>query len=1216
MGTALARRRIRRRPSSHDDDFAPSPRVRRKKRPSRWRRRLAALLVLLLAIVIAAPTVLSRVESVRGWALRQAVPAEAGRVECAAVQLAWLDDQRLSGVKVIDANGNPLLSADSIACNRSLFSLLLDRHNLGALRIERPVVALQTRPGGSNLEDFITALRSDALATPEADDNGATSTATQVAVEVVDGEVRGTDATTGRAWQAKNLNLTVTAAGDAAPWTAAGSVMLAAESPVAMPTMSDSPRGEVRFRVQQAGEDAVQVELLANRAPLAPAEPWLTRWAPGCRLSGETSTDIQLTLRNLAASAPATAMGPATIAPATPEVRAAGKLDLIDFWFSCDALQGDALHTSTAMLQFDAATAQGQLAITKLTGQGDWFELAADGQVDLAALAPGGQWKLPNTDARFTARADLARLAAMLPRTLGLRDGVRIEAGSAAITATSAWVQDGRKWTVAAALRDLAGNDGVRQIRWTQPIRTEVAVVDSPLGPVLEKAIVQSSFAAASLETAPAGFNGRATFDLSRLASDLGQFVDLSTWQLAGVGQGEFILRDLGDGEFETNFSANLTGVQVSRHGRLLYADQQVELRGEATGRAAATQLQQLASAKATLRGPNETVEATLLAPADLTGDTVWNLQVAGNGPVAAWVGRLRPWYDLPGEFAGRATLGGSVRVDPAGMSVSELQANVSGLQGEVAGVVVAEPRVQLSGDLQWDRATGAIAVPKLLAASSTVALQANNLSLRWDEASSTKLAGRATFRADLERLSGLMGLISGPGAVWPRGEAVGQIELSSDATAATANISVTAEPLTILRVSQRPDGGAGSPETLWQEPQLRVAATGAYVRGDDRLELNQLSVEGRTVQMTGSAGVDQLRTAAALRGDVNLTYDAGQLAQLLTSYLGPGVRIEGANQARLKVAGQLRESPSSTASGSPPTQLASTATLPWAKRWQAQLETGWSAASFYGLPLSAARVTTTLNDGQVLVSPIDVAVGQGRLTLSPHLQLEPPPKTLSLAPGPIATQVAVSSEVSDAMLKYFVPVVADAVRTSGTFSMDSQGVTVPVDAPRQTAASGRLVVHQLNIGPGPMTADVVRIVSQLEAIARGQTAPAAGAEKLLTMKEQTIEYRVVDGRVWHRGLEFYLDDVPVRSYGSVGFDETLAITLQIPVQQKWLGREKAFQGLAGQIIEIPLEGTFDRPRVNDKAVANLAAQLLQSTASEAIGNELNRALDKLFKGR
>jgi hypothetical protein len=94
------------------------------------------------------------------------------------------------------------------------------------------------------------------------------------------------------------------------------------------------------------------------------------------------------------------------------------------------------------------------------------------------------------------------------------------------------------------------------------------------------------------------------------------------------------------------------------------------------------------------------------------------------------------------------------------------------------------------------------------------------------------------------------------------------------------------------------------------------------------------------------------------------------------------------------------------------------------------------------------------------------------------------------------------------------------------------------------------------------------------------------------------------------------VDNVPVRSHGSVGFDQTLSLTLEIPIQDKWLGDEPAFQSLAGQILKIPVTGTFQHPRIDSRAVADLSQQLLQGAATQVIGDELNRALDKLFKPR
>ena len=62
------------------------------------------------------------------------------------------------------------------------------------------------------------------------------------------------------------------------------------------------------------------------------------------------------------------------------------------------------------------------------------------------------------------------------------------------------------------------------------------------------------------------------------------------------------------------------------------------------------------------------------------------------------------------------------------------------------------------------------------------------------------------------------------------------------------------------------------------------------------------------------------------------------------------------------------------------------------------------------------------------------------------------------------------------------------------------------------------------------------------------------------------------------------------------------------------MGDKRAFQSLAGQVLKIPIQGTFDNPRFDSRAVADLSQARLQGAASQVIGDELNRAFDKLFK--
>jgi translocation and assembly module TamB len=56
--------------------------------------------------------------------------------------------------------------------------------------------------------------------------------------------------------------------------------------------------------------------------------------------------------------------------------------------------------------------------------------------------------------------------------------------------------------------------------------------------------------------------------------------------------------------------------------------------------------------------------------------------------------------------------------------------------------------------------------------------------------------------------------------------------------------------------------------------------------------------------------------------------------------------------------------------------------------------------------------------------------------------------------------------------------------------------------------------------------------------------------------------------------------------------------------------------GFKGQSLQIPLSGTLTRPQMDERAIGSLTQQLLQGAAQQAVGGELNKALDKLFKPR
>jgi hypothetical protein len=357
------------------------------------------------------------------------------------------------------------------------------------------------------------------------------------------------------------------------------------------------------------------------------------------------------------------------------------------------------------------------------------------------------------------------------------------------------------------------------------------------------------------------------------------------------------------------------------------------------------------------------------------------------------------------------------------------------------------------------------------------------------------------------------------------------------------------------------------------------------------------------------------------------VNYDLAQVTPLLWPYVGKGIQLNGREQARFALAGQLLDSPgvelqtvgfSKDSALRTPGYPLGTA-LHWSRRVRAQLEFPWGGANVYGLPVGPGRLAATLGEGGIRVEPISLAVGEGQLTAAPNIRFDPEPAELTMPAGPVLTNVRISPEVSEAMLKYVAPILAGSTQSEGQFSLQLQGVRVPLGDTKKADSAGQLTVHSVRVVPGAMARPIVDLAQQIEALAKRRDPTALAARQpvtLLSIRDQQVNFRVVDGRVYHQNLEFQVGDVTVRSQGSVGLDETVSLTLQVPIQESWIAKEPLLAGLKGQSLSVPVAGTLTRPQLDQRAVASLSGQLIQNAAGQAVGGELNKAFDKLFKSR
>ncbi|HYO25299.1 MAG TPA: hypothetical protein VEQ85_10135, partial [Lacipirellulaceae bacterium] len=219
----MARKRSRREVDDDEldaeDEGPAEARPPRRRRPH-WRRRFVGFVAGVLALALAGPTIVGKTP-LRNLLLSSALPPAAARLSSADASFSWVAGQSLTGVTLTDASGAPIATIESATIDRSLVALAANNRHLGKIVVTRPVLNLQTHPGGSNVETVIAAIAAAAAPRDPSNPEGAPDGPTLGEIEVSEGVILGRDAATGQAWRIDGLALTArpTAAGD---WEAAG----------------------------------------------------------------------------------------------------------------------------------------------------------------------------------------------------------------------------------------------------------------------------------------------------------------------------------------------------------------------------------------------------------------------------------------------------------------------------------------------------------------------------------------------------------------------------------------------------------------------------------------------------------------------------------------------------------------------------------------------------------------------------------------------------------------------------------------------------------------------------------------------------------------------------------------------------------------------------------------------------------------------------------
>lgn len=1174
---ATKRRRKHDRPDDHDTgEFY----AKRRRWPFWW----AGIIGLMLVLVWTAPTIVAKT-SLKDGILSAALADFEGSVTVGSASAGWFSVVSARDVAAFDSDGQPLATVASLRTGETLLAMLSNMQGPKSFRVENPHVHLAIDQQGSNWETALAAwLR---------DDSGQQSSDLQI--EIIGGAVSMTDEVSRRKFEIANLDASVSVPSQP-------NKPLSAKFVAQVASPAQSPAKIAGDLIWKSGptEGGGQLDLRSQAFPLEVITPVLRRYLADADLRGLATCDAVLRWRNDGSE----------IRLDVKQLDAADLAVRVPAWFG-----DDTLHTNqwTSRGQFNWAG--GQWHFTNVLLDSNFLRLQADGIADASVLALDQPWPrtiaaLQRQPLRLSAEIDAPGLAKSLPNTLRLRPTTQIESGKITANLQTTTGQN-PSFVANVVTADLAASEDGRRFTWQQPLVLRANFRQTSDGPVVENLTCESEFlnlaAKGTITSGSASVRG----DLDRMAAEIGRFVDLGDWKMAGKLDGNFSWTSdpqqqlVGDGQFV------LRDFELS--GDRPWREQQLNLEASVKAAVADNAISRLDSAQLNLVSNNDKLEVKLMQAVDRPGaKSTWPLRIVGQGDLATWLPRLRPFFDVGQlEAAGKLHLETTAAVTMQNLQTRPLKLELTNVKMQAPGFDVDEPLVRVESAAFWDYASHAVVAEDTTLVSSTASFRADQLTVRFPKGQPA-LAGVLSYRTDLERLFNTLAGRRRQRATRFTGGVTGVVQAShvnnvTDVkwTADVANFAMHSRPQksaapVVAAVSQ-----SDAWRTIWQETGVKLTGESQYDAAADSLSIKQFTAAAVDYQVAGNGRMDKLfgERHVDLRGQA--TYDLAGLSKKLRPLIGPNVHLTGKDQGTFELKGPLLTAKTADAASAPPPLVPNSLT--------GKARLGWHSADLYGLPIGAGELDLQLAESIVKMKPQSIAVSGGKLHLSPTIDCRSPYPLLNLPPGALVENIALTPQLCQTWLMYVAPLLAKATRAEGRFSVALEEAIVPIFDPYRSTVRGQLEVQQGQVGPGPLAQQILVAAGQIKALAGQQSTPST---TWLVIPPQKMAVDARDGRVHHRGFTMQAQDVQIVTRGSVGFDQSLAIAADVPIRDQWVANKPLLAAMRGTSLTLPVGGSLNKPQIDTRALADVNKRLLRDAAGRALENEINRGLQQLFGPR
>ena len=189
--------------------------------------------------------------------------------------------------------------------------------------------------------------------------------------------------------------------------------------------------------------------------------------------------------------------------------------------------------------------------------------------------------------------------------------------------------------------------------------------------------------------------------------------------------------------------------------------------------------------------------------------------------------------------------------------------------------------------------------------------------------------------------------------------------------------------------------------------------------------------------------------------------------------------------------------------------------------------------------------------------------------------------RVLTLAPVKVFDKQKLTPEMGDQLLNLITPTLADLTDVQGTISLSFDTFRVPLGVPKnefvkKVELSGKLHLHEVSVSvKTPLLQALVKVLADMHG--------KKPSDVVRVVENAEVPFKVRDGRIHQEDLRFGFPDISpdllIRAHGSVGYDRTLDLVLEVP--SIFVGKDKQ-QGKKTPAVRLRVTGSFEKPIVTE----------------------------------